>query len=74
MLKPRARKKNGGKVLILQKMNVMEKNYGVVELTQDELKQQNGGLFFSPLLIFDPKDAFAFFRGLRDAWIKSTQF
>ena len=59
---------------VILKNKVMETNYGLIDLTENELKENNGGLSFSPIWLLDPRDPFAFFRGLREAWKSSTQF
>jgi hypothetical protein len=48
----------------------MENNYGLIDLTENELKEQNGGFFLNPIQIFNP---FAFFRGLIEGYKRSTQ-
>ena len=52
----------------------MEKNYDLIDLTENELNEKNGGFCLSPIWLIDPHDPFAFFRGLKEAWINSTQF
>ena len=56
-------------------MIVMEKDYGLVDLTEKELKERNGG-FFPVLLIrmFVPtiEGIFGFINGLREGYVRTT--
>ena len=49
----------------------METKFGLIELTENELKEQNGGLFFSPLKVVYLDQIISFINGFRDGWIKS---
>ena len=55
MLKPRACERNGDGYNINLKLSVMGNNYGLIDLTENELKEQNGG--FCPdvlIMLFTP--------------------
>ena len=47
----------------------MEKNYGLIDLTESELKLQSGGCMLSPIKIFNP---IPFFQGLFAGFHAST--
>ena len=54
----------------------MEKDYGLIELSENELKEQNGGVFSMLLIrLFVPtlEGVFGFRDGLRDGYSRATQ-
>lgn len=50
----------------------MFKNYDVTDLTENELKNQNGGLFPMPNPFYSLFNPIAFWIGLKEGWAKST--
>jgi len=57
-------------LLKLIKFESMENNYGLIDLTENELKEKNGGMV-STLYWINP---FAFWKGIIEGWQSSTQF
>ncbi|MEN6352850.1 MAG: hypothetical protein ABFD02_05285 [Bacteroidales bacterium] len=51
----------------------METKFGLVDLTENELKEKNGGLFLSIIMAFVSRDPFAIYKGIRDGYNGSTQ-